>query len=35
LRYTVGIPFRADFAFDDGAEKESTYIFYFSIGQAF
>ena len=35
FRYTVGIPFRADFAFDDGFEEGKGYIFYFSIGQAF
>ena len=35
LRYTMGIPFRADLAFNDGFEKGSGSTFYFSIGQAF
>lgn len=35
LRYTIGIPFRADLAFNDGFEKGSGSTFYFSIGQAF
>ena len=35
LRYTMGIPFRIDFAFNDGFDKSRDYWFYFSVGQAF
>ena len=35
LRYIMGIPFRIDFAFNDGFDKSRDYWFYFSVGQAF
>ena len=35
LRYTMGIPFRIDFAINDGFDKTRSYWVYISIGQAF
>ncbi len=35
LRYTIGIPFRLDLAFNDGFDRRQDYRIYFSIGQAF
>ena len=35
VRYTLGIPFRLDFAFNDGFDRSRRMWFYFSIGQAF
>jgi outer membrane protein assembly factor BamA len=35
VRYTLGIPFRFDFAFNDGFDRSRRMWFYFSIGQAF
>ena len=35
VRYALGIPFRFDFAFNDGFDRSRKMWFYFSIGQAF